>query len=195
MAHEVTASKIPYLTFPALLVSALTTLVGLFLNQANLSNKEMIEQQLAKFDRLRSIAAFKIIVSQNSSVSEGDLSTQPFFAAGTPAIVTAQLLTNLKAIAAAHSLEILRAADLPTKAEGSLNLVEGTLDLSGNMANVFALVQDIESAKPALFIEKLDMHSNGASAADPNADTFLTVSIQVSGAMHSQIDPKLPSSN
>lgn len=195
MVREVTALKIPYLAFPALLVSALAVLVGQFLDQENFSYKEMTEQQLAKYDRLRSIAAFKIIVSQNSSVSEGDLGAQLFFAGGTPAIVTAQLLTNLKIIAAAHGLEILRAADLPAKTEGSLNLIAGTLDLSGNMANVFALVQDIESAKPALFIEKLDMHSNSTGAADPNADTFLTVSIQVSGAMQAQIDTKLPSGN
>lgn len=176
-------------------MSALTILVGQFLDQKNFSYREATDQQLAKYDRLRSIAAFKIIDSQNSSVSEGDLDAQLFFAGGTPAIVTAQLLTNLKTFAVAHNLEILRAADLPARTEGSLNLIAGTLDLSGSMANVFALVQDIESAEPALFIEKLDMHANSTGAVDPNADTFLTVLIQVSGAMHAQIVTKLPGSN
>ncbi len=195
MVHELTAARISYLIFPALLVSILALFVGLFLYQENLSNTELLQEQLAKFDKLRAIASFKSNVSQNAESPKTDPLSELFFDAGTPAIVTAQLLTNLKNIATAHGIEVLRAADVPAKTEGSLNLIGGTLDLSGSMGNVFALIQDIENAKPALFIEKLDLHSNGASAVDPNAETFLTVSIQVFGAVHAQTDSKLPSNN
>ena len=133
MVHELTAGRIPYLIFPTLLVSSLALCVGLFLYQLSLSNTELIQQQLAKFDKLRSIASFKNIVPQNAEAPKADPLAELFFGAGTPAIVTAQLLTDLKNIAAAHGLEVLRAADIPTKTEGSLNLIGGTLDLSGSM--------------------------------------------------------------
>lgn len=158
------------------------------LNQVNASYDELTQQQLMKFDRVRSIAAFKSEVAQPMQGAAPPPGADFFFADGTSAVVTAQLLSNLKNIASAHGLDVLRAADLPTRQDGPIELVGGSADLSGNMTNVFAFIQDIESAKPVLFIEKLELHSNLGGTAGADAETFLTVSIQVSGVAHTPIE-------
>ena len=153
-------------------------------NLATASYNELTQQQLMKFDKLRAIAAFKSNVAEPVQTAGQTPGAELFFTAGTPAVVTAQLLSNLKNIASAHGLDVLRAADLPAKVEGPLNSVGGSVDLSGNMPSVLAFIQDIETTKPALFIEELELHTNRESNADANVETFLNVSVQVYGVIH-----------
>jgi Type II secretion system (T2SS), protein M subtype b len=186
MALRLSPQKIPYLALPIIIGSLMALATGWILYGLNVSYHNIIQQEFSRFDKLRSIVAFKDAVSKPSDSATLPESAALFFSDGTPAIVTAQLLTNLKNIAASHGLEVLRAADLPAKVEGPLNMVVGSLDLSGPIPSVFALIQDIENAKPALFIEKLDLHASSIGAIGENTDTILTVSIQVSGAAHMQ---------
>jgi hypothetical protein len=166
----------------------LAVLIGLaggacaMLAQVWSTGHEEINQKLIDFDRVRSIASFKTSLEQLNGKSAQAIVGDLFLAKGTSAIVSAQLLGNLKQMSANRGLEVLRAEDLPAKTVDALTLVGGSLDLSGTMAGVYGLVQDIENAKPFLFVEKLDLHANGP-AGNENIDTILNVSLQVYGAV------------
>ncbi len=185
--------RIPYLVFPSSVLALIGLCIGGLVKTEITSSEGILRDKLEQFDRLRSIANYKDTVDAKLRKAETPGDSGMFFANGTTAIVSAQLVSNLKNIAAARGLEVLRAADLPAKTAGPVNLVSGSLDFSGSSASVFALIQDIEIAKPALFIEKLVMHTN--ASADATAETILTVSMQVSGAVRSKVTKSLPVKN
>jgi Type II secretion system (T2SS), protein M subtype b len=178
--------SIPFLLLPSLLLTFVLVLGGISLFHMWKQGSESVEEQLAAYDKVRAIAAFKTVLPQSVSSSDQGSGMELFYADGTPAIVAAQLLTNVKQMAVNHGLEVLRFGDVPVKVESPLTLVGGSFDLSGPIANVYALIHDIENAKPALFIDTLDLHGNGApdGSNEQNADTILTVTMQIFGAMH-----------
>jgi Type II secretion system (T2SS), protein M subtype b len=173
--------RLPFLALPLIFLMGFCGILGFFLFQIWSSGQDEIAQQLSVFDKLRSIAAYKGQLDRATTPLD---SSQLFYDNGTPAIVSAQLLANFKQMAGKHGLEILRSGDLPAVIEGPLTLFGGSFDLSGPASNIYVLVQEIELTKPLLFIDQLDLHANGGSDLESAADTPLTVTMQIYGAVH-----------
>jgi Type II secretion system (T2SS), protein M subtype b len=188
-------SKLPSKTFLMLagLALSLVIIAAVFsLLQMWRSSTDSIEQQLVVYDRVRAIAAFKPPASGDAAGIGGDLSSNQFYANGTPAIVAAQLLSNVKQISANHGLEIIRFGDAPPKVEGKLQMIGGVFDMTGPAANIFALIDDLEKSNPSLFIDNLDLHVNGVTGElnDQNSESTLNVSMHIFGAMRPSTQAK-----
>jgi Type II secretion system (T2SS), protein M subtype b len=188
-------SKLPSKTFLMLagLALSLVIIAAVFsLLQIWRSSTDSIEQQLVVYDRVRAIAAFKAPASGDAAGIGDGLSSNQFYANGTPAIVAAQLLSNVKQISANHGLEILRFGDVPPKVEGKLQMIGGIFDMSGPAANIYAFIDDLEKSNPILFVDSLDLHINGVSGDlnDQNSETILNLSMQIFGAMRQSTQVK-----
>jgi Type II secretion system (T2SS), protein M subtype b len=146
------------------------------------AGEDSIAEQLKAYDKVKSIAAYETFLKEQST-PKGKVDVIGLFFPDQPsAILTAQMVTNIKQMAANHGLEVLRAGDLPEKTEGILNLVGSSFDFSGSIPNVYALIQDLDAARPYLFVDRIDLHSNTAGGAGENTDSVLTVTMQVYGA-------------
>lgn len=158
---------------------------GLLLHSAWQAGNEAISGELERYDRLRAIAAYRqALDSAGAEIDEkayGDL----FLKEGTVAVVSAGLLTQLKQMAATQGIEIMRAGDLEPRIDDPVSLVGGSLEMSGTLSSIYGFIQQIETAKPLLFIDRLDIRSNGSTGADDSTDARLMVQIRVYGAIHS----------
>ena len=143
----------------------------------------VMADELVKFDRLRSVASYAGVPNGvNSDAAYGEL----FLKGKTQAMVSADLLTQLKQMASTHGVEVVRAGDLQPKTEGTVTLVGGSVEMSGGIANIFDFIQDIERARPLLFVDHLSMRASGVADAEEKYETPLTVEVQVFGAIRSQ---------
>jgi Type II secretion system (T2SS), protein M subtype b len=177
--------KFPYLAVPLFFGICIAAFVGPIIYKINLDADLEFQDRLSSFDKTRAIAAFGKSLKAGAVPEKNMKNSDQFFKGETPAIVTAKLLTNLKNFASARGIEILRAADLPDQKEKSFYIIGASLDLSGNQANILGLIQDIETAKPKLFIDKMSVRASGQPLGS-NVEVVLTVSLEVSGAIDSQ---------
>jgi Type II secretion system (T2SS), protein M subtype b len=180
--------RFPDITFypvilPLLLLSSFTVLAVIFLVSSWNIGQSGLGQQLVRFDKTRSIATYGSKLKAAASTAPEGLESKFFYANGPDAIISAQVAANFKQMAAKHGLEIIRAGDLPAIADGPIKLVGETFDLSGSIANVYALIQEVEDVKPFLFVDKMDIHANGNGANDLNVDTALNITIQLYAAI------------
>jgi Type II secretion system (T2SS), protein M subtype b len=147
---------------------------------------ETLVEKIAEYDRVRAVAAYQPELARTKSggldASHGAL----FQGSGTAAVVSAELLTRLKGMAAARGIEVMQASDLPAKMEGPTELVGGSLQMTGHAYSIYGLLQEIEFSTPLLFVDRLDIRSTG-NANDENAvETKLVVEIHVFGAVRSK---------
>lgn len=177
--------RLPAAAISVLLVALPLLMAGLWLHGAWKAGEETISDELAKFDRLRSVAAYRQAL-ESADAGAGDKVYDDLFLKGGPAaVVSADLLTQLKQMAAAHGVEVSSTGDLPAKTEEPITLVGGSLEMSGTIPAIYGLVQQIEAAKPLLFIDQLNLRSDRSVVADDKNDTRLMVDIHVYGAVRS----------
>ena len=151
----------------------------------------VMSDELVKFDRLRSVASYADIPKGKNSDAGANANGELFLQGKTQAMVSADLLTQLKQMASAHGVEVVRAGDLPPKTEGPVTLVGGSVEMSGGIANIFDFIQDIERARPLLFVDHLSMRASGVAEAEEKYETPLAVEVQVFGAIRSQQLPSI----
>jgi Type II secretion system (T2SS), protein M subtype b len=168
---------------PFSILALLLGVISALIISAWSNGREQINQKLIDFDHIRSIASFKTLLNKKTELTDETMLDGLFLVAGPAPIVSAQLLAKLKQSAASHEIEVLRVEDLPEKNIAPLTFVGGSLELTGNIGEIYTFIQDIENEKPFLFIEKLDLHSNLTSGNPTNLDTILNVSLRVYGAV------------
>ena len=165
---------------------AIPLLTGLlWLHGAWRTSNESIAEELAKFDRLRAIAGYRQALERAGAGADDKAYGDLFLKTAPAAIISANLLTQVKQMAAARGLQIMRAGDLQPKTEGPITLVGGSVEMSGSIPAIYGLVQQIEAAKPLLFIERLGLRSTGSNLAEDKTDTFLTAEMHIYGAVRS----------
>jgi hypothetical protein len=140
---------------------------------------------LVKFDRLRSIAAYKQVLGTLASTADDKVYDDLFLKEGIAAVISADLLIRLKQAAATGGVEVVRAGGLQPKTEGTITFIGGSLEMSGTISAIYGLVRQIETAKPLLFIDRLDMRSIGSGGAEDKTETRLMVQMHVFGAVRS----------
>ena len=158
---------------------------GLWLHASWKAGNEAISEELVKFDRLRSIAGYKQVLGTLDAGTDDKIYGDLFLKEGTVAVISADLLTQLKQIAAGQSVEVMRAGDLQPKVEGSITLVGCSLEMSGTIAGIYGFIGQIEAAKPLLFIDRLDIRSNSSGAAEDKTESRLMAQMHVYGAVRS----------
>ncbi len=177
-----------YLSLPAsLILVVLTALVvpGVWFFTVWESHAGIMADALARYDKLRAVAAYATVLAGSSPTAQDSVYGELFLHGKTGALVSADVFAQLKQMASTRGVEILRTNDLPPKTEGPIMLVGGSVEMSGVMANIFSVVQDIEAVKPLLFIDHLEMRTDGGAAMESGSDTTLVVDMQVFGAVRS----------
>lgn len=158
---------------------------GLWLHNAWKAGNTALSEELAKLDRLRSIADYKQVLGTLDVGTDDKIYGDLFLKEGTAAVISANLLTRLKEIAATQNVEVMRAGGLQTKAEGPITLVGGSLEMSGTITGIYGFIRQIEMAKPFLFIDRLDIRSNSSGVAGEKIETGLMTQMHVYGAVRS----------
>jgi hypothetical protein len=169
-----------------LLVILLLTGCGLWLFNVWRANTEAMSDELLRFDRLRSVASYSQVIARLSPEAEDKVYDDLFLIGKTEAVVSADLLTQLKQMAATRGVEVVRAGDVQSKTEGPITLVGESLEMSGGITDIFSFVQDIEEGKPLLFLDRLNLRTNGFLGDEVKNDTLLIVEMQVFGAVRSR---------
>jgi hypothetical protein len=160
-------------------------ILGFWLHNSWNAGNAMLSEELVKFDRLRSIADYKQVLGTLDAGTDDKIYGDLFLKEGTVAVISADLLTQLKQIAATQGVEVMRAGDLQPKAEGPITLVGGSLEMSGTIAGIYGFIRQIEMAKPLLFVDRLDIRSNSSGAAEDKTETRLMAQMHVYGAVRS----------
>lgn len=177
--------RIPFWAFGLVILTISLATTGYWLSSLWHTREELIAEKLETFDRLRSIAAYKDNLRELNAAKADKVYEGLFLRSGTGAIVSADLLSQLKQMAAVRGVEVMRAGDLPAIVEGEITLVGGSLQMSGTTSNVMGFIQQIETARPLLFIDRINVRSGGIGGGEEKSDTILTVEMHVYGAVRS----------
>ena len=164
-----------YIVF-GLLVAGTCFFVSGFWTEVEQNNKE----QIATYDRMRAIAAYKIKPELNQK-EDGSAST--YLKQGTAAELTATIQSKLKEIAATVGAQVNSASALKIRANGPIALVGASLQMSGSTPSVYNFISQVESAKPYLFVDRIIIRSNEVPADKTPGETLLTVELDVYGAI------------
>jgi Tfp pilus assembly protein PilO len=183
--------NLPRAILGTILLATLVVLFGLWLHNAWKTGNETLSEELAKLDRLRSIAAYKTELETLDTGPGDKIYGDLFLKEGTAAVVSADLLAQLKQMAAARSVEVIRVGDLQPKAEGPITLIGGSLEMSGSVTGIYDLVREIETVKPLLFVDRLDIRSNTVAGVGDTSETRLVAQMHVYGAVRSRTPKKV----
>jgi hypothetical protein len=146
------------------------------------NNAEAIQDELDKYDRFRSVAAYdpaKLLVS----TSEADLSRY-FLGAGSPAVVSASLQARLRELAQQRRVEIIQASDLKSEQiTPELMKLGVRLELSGPFHGVHDVLQQIEASVPWLFVDNVQIRSGFFEAVAQPIEPPMSASLDVWGVV------------
>jgi hypothetical protein len=158
--------------------------LGLSALWSQIGGEPLADERLAQFDRLRAVAAYRPKLETQGGDESAAAFDGSFLPDGPPAVVSANLLDLLKQMAAMQGIEVLQAEGLPPRPVEGLVLVGGRLQMVGQMPAVLNLLKAIEETEIALVTEKLSLR-NTRPGGDEAAETYLSVELQVYGALRS----------
>ncbi len=121
-----------------------------------------LDNQLALYDRYRSILAFEPRLSDIEVDRSADAYNELFMAGGTPAEVSANLTGQLNEIMQGNGVQVLRTNDLPALEREAITLAGSEFEITGQLAAIYTVIQKIEDARPFLVINKFSVRSNSA---------------------------------
>jgi Type II secretion system (T2SS), protein M subtype b len=151
-----------------------------FISNVWTEGEQNSKEQIATYDRMRAIAAYKIKPEFNQK-EDGSAST--YLKQGTAAELTATIQSKLKEIAATVGAQVNSASALKTKANGPIALVGASLQMSGSMPSIYNFISKVESAKPYLFVDRVLIRSNEGPAGNLPSEPLLIVELDVYGAI------------
>jgi Type II secretion system (T2SS), protein M subtype b len=144
--------------------------------------QQQVVEQLELFDRLRAAVTHQ---TAGPETSNANISGKYFHSGQTPDLVAAGILTQLKEIASAQGIEIIRSGNVPAESKEGIDWVAVNIEISAPEAAIYRFVRDVELTIPALYVAKLQMRSNLAVGVVEASETPLTVELTVNGAVSS----------
>jgi Type II secretion system (T2SS), protein M subtype b len=176
-------SKLPSQLLLALLLAIPFGLAFYTIAKTSKTYDQDLGEQLQNYDRIKSIAAYKRVLTKNMAQTETSIHDQLFLPPGTNSIVEAALASQLKQIAMELNVEVSRTGSLPPKLEGTTNLIGETLQISGTTPAIYAFIQQIEMTTPYLFIDRLILRSTTDPTIELQGESTLSAEIDVFGAV------------
>jgi Type II secretion system (T2SS), protein M subtype b len=135
---------------------------------------------LERFDRTRAIAAY---VADAEGAPDADAAHKLFIAAGTPAVIAAELQARLRGIAAENGVDVLQASDLKADEQDGLARLGIRLEMSGPAAGIHAVLEQIDLSVPWLFAGNLLIRSGYADGQGQQFEPPLSIALDVYGVM------------
>jgi Type II secretion system (T2SS), protein M subtype b len=148
----------------------------------NVEGRQRVEVSLSEYDRMRAVAAYQETVKATELSADKLPFAELFLKPGTSALISAEFLAKIKQDAANAGVEVTSTTDLPTKEDGPLRLIGGSLQLSGTSAAIYGFIQTVEASKPTVLIDRLTLVASNSPQDDSASDTILTGEIHVFGA-------------
>ncbi len=142
---------------------------------------------LDTYDRLRAIVAFEPDLSRMEKSRSLPVNEEALLGNGTPAELSARLLALLNQMAAERGLQVLRTSGLPPLQSGAVTLIGAELELAGQTAQVYAMLQQIAVTKPYLSVDRLSVRAEAAASADEPQDSPISVALRVYGATRAAV--------
>lgn len=165
----------------AAVLMLITGVVGLSVHGAYRANELRIAQALENYDKLAAIAAAKEAVENNPQTVPEELLDSLYLGKGQPAVLSANLLTLLEQLAANQGLVVNRESAMPPRQQGTVTRIGGAMAISGSLPAIYGFLEQIEAARPALFIDRIDIRVGQTGIPEDQADTIASVEIEVSG--------------
>lgn len=148
-------------------------------------------EAMQSLDQLRSISAYG--ETWTPAQNEKDQSVLALFLEdATTTVVDANLQTLIKTLGAQNAVDISRTSVSPPRLAGQLVWHDVTIDLTGTNATLVQFVQAIESARPALFIDRLQIQSNIQPGVPLQVEPIMSAQVTVSGATRAINPAKAP---
>jgi Type II secretion system (T2SS), protein M subtype b len=136
---------------------------------------------LRSLDMLRGISAYSKTWVPKSGSNDQQISTL-FMQDASNAIVDANLLGKLKELSQQQSIEISRTSAATPRPEGGLIWHDVIVDISGPNNAIVQFINTIETATPALFIERLQIQSSVQPGVPLQTEPVMTAQMTVSAA-------------
>jgi general secretion pathway protein M len=133
-----------------------------------------LDRQNALLSRLQARAA----VRNNARLKSGTVApTAAFLAAATQGLASAQLQAYLQRVADAHHAILISSGMEPTRHEDQPDSIRLQATLDANFQSLQALLYQLESGAPYVFVESLDIKLPGVNAQRAVEDPLLRVTL------------------
>ena len=162
------------------LISTIAT-AGLLVLGAYQSNELRVTEALQRYDKLAAIAASEDVLEGRPNAAADALLESLYLGNGQPAVVSANLLTLLEQLAANQGIAVNRESAMPARQQGSVTRVGGAMAISGSLPAIYGFLEQIEAARPALFIDRVDIRVGQTGIPEDQADTIASAEIEISG--------------
>jgi hypothetical protein len=138
-------------------------------------------QILADYDRLN--ADLPNLEQRLTQIRASGADTTGFLDGANPAIIAARLQGDVQQIAAAAMVALRSSQTLPPSKDGNFRRIGLQLELGATPAGLQRLLHRIETATPALFIQKLSIRlpEDGTAPSAPDGQPQLTVRLELCG--------------
>jgi hypothetical protein len=145
-----------------------------------------IADSLQNLDQLRSIAIYAKTWKPKAEGNGAQISSL-FLPQAASTIVDANLLASIKALAGQGAVEISRTSSSPSRPEGGLVWHDVTVDVTATSAALTQFITTLESATPALFVERLQIQSNIQPGVILQQEPVLSAELTISGATKAEV--------
>ncbi|HEX5998255.1 MAG TPA: type II secretion system protein GspM [Hyphomicrobiaceae bacterium] len=174
----------------ALLIAfaALTTVVPLAARVAEL--RDQIEIERALRGRLAAVAAHKVKTAEYEQVGRAALESGAYLKGDSEALMAAGLQTSLAQLAAATRVRFNSTRALPPRERDAMRLIGVSLQFRADIEQLRALLFRIESHRPFLFVEGLQVRPvSPFSRGDTKLNGLLDVRLDAFGVVPGKTEP------
>ncbi len=140
-----------------------------------------------RYDHARAVASFKV---DSLKTSHSDEWIKLYaLGEGTPAVLTANLQSKIRELAAQKTVDILQAGDLKFDVqEDGFARLGVHIEMSGNQDGVVSVIEQVQQARPWLFLDNVQFRSGYSVGANMAVEPPHFVSMDVWGI--APVDPE-----
>jgi general secretion pathway protein M len=187
-----TMSRIAALGLLAAALALLLLAVAMPIAQRFQDLAQAVEDQRLQRDQYGAVAAQAANLRTLEQQRQAELALGEFLPGDSELAVQANLQTTLTGLAQASGVRIRSARKLPERERAAFRLVGMGLNLTTDIANVQKVLHAIETARPYLFVEALDISPLGG-ANPPPGQRMLEVRLDVFAAAPRKEQPDVRS--
>jgi general secretion pathway protein M len=142
---------------------------------------EEIAQRRTLLGRYVAVADQEMAMKQSLTVMEAELDKGELLADAPPAILAAELQSQIAAVAQSNGLQILSTKVLQGRSSGTLRQAGIGVSLQGTQENLRQALLAIESIRPYLFVERLVVNAQDQGALNPHNPPMMFVEADIYG--------------
>jgi general secretion pathway protein M len=144
---------------------------------------EEIAQRRVLLGRYVAVANQETAMRQSLGIMEAELDKGELLADAPPAILAAELQSQIAAVAQSNGLQILSTKVLQGRPSGLLRQAGIGISLQGTQENLRQALLAIESMRPYLFVERLVVNAQDQGTLNPQSPPMIFVEADIYGVI------------